>query len=42
MRVTHIHFAPGHDGWVNGDVEFIGYEVTVAAKNFGAWSSPKS
>ncbi|MGY9028884.1 MAG: cupin domain-containing protein [Rhodobacterales bacterium] len=35
-------FAPGHDGWVNGDVEFIGYEVTVATKNFGAWSSPKS
>ena len=32
-------FAPGHDGWVNGDVEFIGYEVTVSTKNFGAWSS---
>ena len=25
-------FAPGHDGWVNGDVEFIGYEVTVSTK----------
>jgi hypothetical protein len=32
-------FAPGHDGWVNGDIEFIGYEVTVSAKNFGAWST---
>jgi len=24
---------------VNGDIEFIGYEVTVSAKNFGAWST---
>jgi hypothetical protein len=35
-------FAPGHDGWVNGDEEFIGYEVTVSPKNFGAWSSVKT
>jgi hypothetical protein len=34
-------FAPGHDGWVNGDEEFIGYEVAIAAKNFGAWSTDK-
>ena len=22
-----------------GNIEFIGYEVTVSAKNFGAWSA---
>ena len=31
--------ALGHDGWMNGDIDFIGYEVTVSAKNFGAWST---
>ncbi len=30
-------FAPGHDGWVNGDVAFIGYEIVTTDKNFGAW-----
>ena len=34
-------FAPGHDGWVNGDEEFVGYEFSIAAKDFGAWSTPK-
>ncbi len=34
-------FAPGHDGWVNGDEEFVGYEFSIDAKDFGAWSSPK-
>ena len=29
-------FAPGHDGWINGEEEFIGYEITVATKDFGA------
>ena len=29
-------FAPGHDGWINGEEEFIGYEITVATKDFSA------
>ena len=24
---------------MDGDIDFIGYEVTVSAKNFGAWST---
>jgi len=34
-------FAPGHDGWINGEEEFIGYEITVATKDFGAWRKAK-
>ena len=34
-------FAPGHDGWVNGEEEFVGYEFSIDAKDFGAWSIPK-
>ena len=34
-------FAPGHDGWINGEEEFIGYEITVATKDFGAWHKAK-
>ena len=26
-------FAPGHDGWVNGDEEFVGYEFSIATKD---------
>ena len=33
--------APGHDGWVNGEEGFIGYEITVATKDFSAWSKAK-
>ena len=33
--------APGHDGWVNGKEGFIGYEITVATKDFGAWCKAK-
>ena len=32
-------FAPGHDGWVNGEEAFIGFEITMTAKDFGAWST---
>jgi hypothetical protein len=32
-------FAPGHDGWINGEVEFIGYEISVETKDFGAWNT---
>ena len=28
-------FAPGHGGWVNGEEEFISYEISVATKDFG-------
>ena len=34
-------FAPGHDGWVKGEEGFIGYEITVATKDFSAWSKAK-
>ena len=34
-------FAPGHDGWVNGDEEFVGYEFSIATKDFGVWSTTK-
>ena len=33
--------APSHDGWVNGEEGFIGYEITVATKDFSAWSKAK-
>tara|TARA_B110000037_G_scaffold46619_2_gene57181 strand:- start:301 stop:465 length:165 start_codon:yes stop_codon:yes gene_type:complete len=33
--------APGYDGWVNGEEGFIGYEITVATKDFSAWSKAK-
>ena len=34
-------FAPVHDGWVNGDEEFIGCEVLISAKNFSIWITLK-
>ena len=33
--------APVHDRWVNGDEEFIGYEVPISAKNFSIWITLK-
>jgi hypothetical protein len=29
--------APGHDGWVVGDKEVIGYEFVTDDKDFGPW-----
>lgn len=33
------YFAPGHDGWVEGDDEVIAYEIVGAGKDFGPWKS---
>ena len=32
-------FAPGHDGWVVGDEEVIGYEFNNAGKDYAVWQS---
>ena len=31
------YFAPGHDGWVNGDEQCIVYEIVEGGKDFGPW-----
>jgi hypothetical protein len=31
------YFAPGHDGWVIGDEEVVGYEFSDSGKDFGPW-----
>ena len=31
--------APGHDGWVVGDEEVIGYEFNNAGKDYAVWQS---
>ena len=31
--------APGHDGWVVGDEEVIGYEFNNAGKDYTVWQS---
>ncbi|MAD86455.1 MAG: cupin, partial [Deltaproteobacteria bacterium] len=32
-------FAPGHDAWVVGDEEVIGYEFNNAGKDYAVWKS---
>ena len=32
------YFAPGHDGWVNGDEPCILYEIIEGGKDFGPWT----
>ena len=31
------YLAPGHDGWIVSDDEFISYEFTSDQKDFGPW-----
>ena len=31
------YFAPGHDGWIISDDEFVSYEFTSDQKDFGPW-----
>ena len=31
-------FAPGHDGWVNGDEPCVLYEIIEGGKDFGPWT----
>ena len=33
------YFAPGHDGWVDGDEPCIMYEIVETGKDFGPWKS---
>ena len=33
------YFAPGHDGWVDGDDPCIMYEIVETGKDFGPWKS---
>ena len=32
-------FAPGHDAWVVGDEEVVGYELNTEAKDFAVWKN---
>jgi quercetin dioxygenase-like cupin family protein len=32
-------FAPGHDAWVVGNEEVIGYEFNIAGKDYAVWKS---
>ena len=32
-------FAPGHDAWVVGDEEVIGYEFNNTGKDYSVWQS---
>ena len=32
------YFAPGHDGWVNGDEPCVLYEIIEGGKDFGPWT----
>ena len=32
------YFAPGHDGWVNGDEPCVLYEIVEGGKDFGPWT----
>ena len=34
-------FAPGHDAWVVGDEEVIGYEFNNTGKDYAVWQSNK-
>ena len=36
------YFAPGHDGWVEGDETVIAYEIVGAGKDFGPWETASS
>ena len=31
------YFAPGHDGWVNGDIRCVLYEIVEGGQDFGPW-----
>ena len=31
------YLAPGHDGWIVSDDEFISYEFSSDQKDFGPW-----
>ena len=30
-------FAPGHDGWVNGNEPCVLYEIVEGSKDYGPW-----